>query len=66
MLITEVTSEDQIISLRYFQENLITKIGMIRKSKPLSKITLLLMGSVRKKSLILKSIVLETPPHFPI
>jgi hypothetical protein len=41
-------------------------IGMIRESKPLSKITYLLMKKERKKRLILKSIVLETPPHLPI
>jgi hypothetical protein len=57
---------DQIISLRYFQENLGTEIGRIRKSILLFKIILWLMRKGRKKNLTLKSIVLEIPPLFPI
>jgi hypothetical protein len=62
---TEETSEDQKIPLRYFQESPKIEIGMIRKSKPLSKITSFFMKKERKKILTLKFIVLETPPHFP-
>jgi hypothetical protein len=43
MLIIGVTSKYQIIPLRSSKEIKETGIGMIRKSKPLSKITLLLM-----------------------
>jgi hypothetical protein len=48
------------------QESPEIEIGMIIKFKPLFKITLLLMKKERGKRLILKFIVLETPPHFPI
>jgi hypothetical protein len=64
MLKTEATLKDRIIPLKYSQERLKLEIEMIRKSKPPSRITSLLMR--RKKSLILKSIVLETHPLFPI
>jgi hypothetical protein len=43
ILIIGETSEDQTIPLRYFQESLAVERGKIRKSKPLSKIILLLM-----------------------
>jgi hypothetical protein len=66
MLTTEAASEDQTIPLRYFRENPEAEIGRIRKSRLLFKITWLLMRKGRKKRLILKSIVSETPPHFPI
>jgi hypothetical protein len=52
--------------LRSSKETKGARIGMIRKFKLLSKITMLLMKKERKKMLILKSIVLETPPHFLI
>jgi hypothetical protein len=66
MLKIGVTSENQITPRRLSKEIKEAGIGTIRKSKTLSKITLLLMKKERKKRLILKSIVLETPPHFPI
>jgi hypothetical protein len=66
MLKIGVNLEDQIIPPRLSKEIKETEIGMIRKSKLLSKITLLLMKKERRKRFILKSISLETPPHFPI
>ena len=63
MLIIGVTSEDQIMPLRSSKEIKEIGIGMIKKSKPLSKITRLLLKKERKKMLILKSIVLVTPLH---
>jgi hypothetical protein len=61
-----VTSEDQITPPRLSKEIKETEIGMIRGFNPLSKINLLLMKTEREKRLILKSIVLGIPPHFPI
>jgi hypothetical protein len=67
ILITEATSGGRItMLLRLCQESLETEIGMIKKSKPLFKITLLLMNKERRKRMTLKFIVLETPPLFPI
>jgi hypothetical protein len=66
MLIIEEISEDQIMPLRSSKEIKEIGIGMIKKSKPLSKITLLLMKKERMKKLIQKSIVLVTPLHPPI
>jgi hypothetical protein len=66
MMIIGVISEDQIIPLRSSEEIKEIEIDMIKKSYPLSKITLLLMKKERKKMLILKSIVLVTPPHLLI
>jgi hypothetical protein len=66
MLITKAILEDLIFPLRYSQESLITEKGMIINSRPVSKITLLLMRKERKKTLNLRSIASETPPHFPI
>jgi hypothetical protein len=65
-LITEVPLGDLIMLLKYFQEIKEVGIGMIKEFKPLSKITLSLMKKKRKRRLILKSIVLGIPPHFPI
>jgi hypothetical protein len=50
MLKIGVTSKDQITPLRSSKEIKEEGTGMIRKSKPLSKITLLLMKKERKKS----------------
>jgi hypothetical protein len=61
MLIIGVISEDQIMPLISSKEIKEIGIGMIKKSKPLSKITWLLMKKERKKMMILKSIVLVTP-----
>jgi hypothetical protein len=66
MLITKEILEDLILHLRYSQESLVTERVMIRKYKPFSKITLLLVRKERKKISNLISINLETPPHFPI
>jgi hypothetical protein len=66
MLIIEVILEDQIIPLRSSKEIQEIGIGMIKNSKLLSKITLLLMKKKRMKKLILKSIVLVTPLHLLI
>jgi hypothetical protein len=52
--------------LRLFQGNRGTNIEMIRKSRLLFKINLLLMRKGKKRSLTLVFIVLETPPHFLI
>jgi hypothetical protein len=64
MMIIGVVSKDQKMLLRSSKETKAIGTEMIKEFKPLSKITLLLMKKERKKSLILKSIVLETPPHF--
>jgi hypothetical protein len=61
-----VTSEDQITPPRLSKEIKEIGIGMIIGFKPLSKITSSLMKKESKRRLILKSIVSETPPHFPI
>jgi hypothetical protein len=66
MLKIGVTSEDQITPPRLSKEIKEEEIGMIRESKLLSKITLLLMKKERKKRWTLKSIALETPPYFQI
>jgi hypothetical protein len=67
ILITEATSGGRItMLLRLCQGNKGTEIEMIRKSRLLFKTTLLLMRKGKKRSLTLKFIVLETPPHFPI
>jgi hypothetical protein len=61
MMIIGVISEYPIIPLRSSKEIKEIGIVMTTKSKPLSKITWLLMKKERKKMLILKSIVLVTP-----
>jgi hypothetical protein len=66
ILITGVISEDKIMPLRSSREIKEIGIGMIKKSKPLSKITWLLRRKERKKRLILKFIVLVTPLHLLI
>jgi hypothetical protein len=66
MLIIRVVSKDQTMLLRLSKEIKETGTKMIREFKLLSKITLLLRRKERKKMLILKSIVLETLPHFLI
>jgi hypothetical protein len=66
MLIIEEISEYQIIPLMSSKEIKEIGIGMIKKSKPLSKTTLLLMKKERMKKMILKSIVLVTPLHLLI
>jgi hypothetical protein len=66
ILIIGVVSKDQTMPLRSSKETKETGTEMIREFMILSKITLLLMKKERKKSLILKYIVLETPPHFLI
>jgi malate/lactate dehydrogenase len=58
-----VISGDQIIPLISSKEITGIRIGMIKKSKPLSKITYSLMRKERKEKLILKFIVLVTPLH---
>jgi len=65
-MITEVTIGGLTILLGLSKETRGEEIEMIKKSIPLSKITSLLMKKERKKSLALKFIILETPPHFPI
>jgi hypothetical protein len=66
ILITEATSGGQITMLLILcQGNKGTETGMIRKFKPPFKTTLLLMRKGKKRSMTLKFIVLETPPHFP-
>jgi hypothetical protein len=49
MLITEEISEDQTMPLMSFKEIKEIGIGMIKKSRPLSKITLLVMKERMKK-----------------
>jgi hypothetical protein len=66
MLIIGVISEDPIMPFKSSKEIKEIGIGMIKKSKPLSKITLLLMNKERKMMQILKSIVLVTPLHLLI
>jgi hypothetical protein len=66
MMIIGVASKHQTIPLRSSKKIKETGIGMIIEFKLLSKITLLLMKKERRKMLILKSIVLETLPHFLI
>jgi hypothetical protein len=63
MLIIEVTSEDQIMLLKSFQEIQEIETEMIKKLKPLSKTTLLMMMKERMNKPILKFIVLVTPLH---
>jgi hypothetical protein len=63
MLITEVTSKEQTMLLRSFQEILETEIEMIKRSKLLYKTTLLSMKKERMKKMILRSIAYVTPPH---
>ena len=65
-MIIGVVSKDQTMLLGSSKETKEIGTKMIRGFKILSKITLLLKKKERKKSLILKSIVLETPPHFLI
>jgi hypothetical protein len=52
--------------LRFFQEIREAGIEMIKKSKILSKTILLSMKKEKKKTLIPKSTILWTPPHFLI
>jgi hypothetical protein len=66
MLITEVTSGGLTMLLRLCKGNKGTEIEMIRKSRPLSKIILLLMMKERKKTSTQKSIVSEIHPLFLI
>jgi hypothetical protein len=66
MLITEVTIGGLTILLRLSKETRGIEIEMIRKSRPLSKIILLLMKKKGMKTLIPKSYVLGTPPLFLI
>jgi hypothetical protein len=63
ILITGVISKDQIMPLISSREIKEIGIGMIKKSKPLSKMALLLMKKERKKMQIPRSIVLVTPLH---
>jgi hypothetical protein len=69
-LITEETSRGRItMILRLYKENPKEEIGMIKKSKLPSKITLLMMKKEKRRGWILKFIVLETPlvsPFDPI
>jgi hypothetical protein len=65
-MIIGVIFEDPIMPLRSSKEIKEIGIGMIKNSKPLSKITLLLRKKERRKELTLKSIVLVTPLHLLI
>jgi hypothetical protein len=64
MLIIEETIGGLTTLLRLSKETRGAEIEMIRKSRPLSKIILLLMKKKGMKTLIQKSTVLGTPPLF--
>jgi hypothetical protein len=57
MLIIDEISEDQTMSLGSFKETKEIGRGMIKNSKPLSKITFLQMKKKNMKKLIQQSIV---------